>query len=375
MSEADEQGAREADRQHRTVTLDFGGSDETVAGRRDLSAVARVGDDLWLGTDEGTCLIRLTRVADDRWAHAIAVPLETLLDLPGSTDDEIDVEGLHAADGWLWVVGSHGAAREKPDDDEPPKKRLRSLARVSRKGNRHLLARLPLVPSDERGGDHGLAREAVGPDGAVRRAARVPGGRSRSALTAALRDDRHLGPFLDIPGKDNGFDIEGLAAHEGRVWLGLRGPVLRGMAVVLAVEPRPDEEDASALRLRRCGPKRRPYEKFFLDLDGLGVRELCAHGDDLLILAGPTMQLDGRAAVLRWRGAAHARGDAIVDGDQLETVLELPYGRGVDEGVDHPEGIAIVDDGGAPALLVVHDSPDARREHGTSVIADLYPLR
>ena len=375
MSDADPQDAPQADRSRRSVTLDFAGSDETVAGRRDLSAVTRVGDDLWLGTDEGTCLIRLTRVAEDRWAQATAVPLETLLDLPGSADDEIDVEGLHAVDGWLWVVGSHGAARKKPDDDEPPKQRLRSLARVSRRGNRHLLARVPLVPSEERGGNHTLAREAVGPDGAARHAARVPGGRSRNALTAALRDDRHLAPFLDIPGKDNGFDIEGLAVHDARVWLGLRGPVLRGMAVVLAVEPRPGREDASALRLRRCGPKRRPYEKFFLDLYGLGVRELCAHGDDLLILAGPTMQLDGRATVLRWRGAAHARGDALIDRDQLETVLELPYGRGVDEGVNHPEGIAIVDDGGAPALLVVHDSPDAERERGTSVTADLYPLR
>jgi hypothetical protein len=375
MSESDEQGRQTAERARRTVTLDFGGSDETTAGRRDLSAVARVGDDLWLGSDEGTCLIRLTRVAEDRWAHATAVPLEDVLDLPGSADDEIDVEGLHASDGWLWVVGSHGSARKQPDPEQPPKEQLRALARVTRKGNRHLLARVPMVPSEDPGGNHTLVREAAGSDGAARHAARLTGGRSRNALTTALRDDRHLGPFLDIPSKDNGFDIEGLAVHGARVWLGLRGPVLRGMAVVLAVEPRADDEDESTLRLRRGGPKRRPYEKFFLDLYGLGVRELCAHGDDLLILAGPTMQLDGRATVLRWRGAAHARGDAIVAREQLETVVELPYGRGIDEGVDHPEGIAIVDDGGAPALLVVHDSPDARRERGTSVTADLYPLR
>jgi hypothetical protein len=375
MSESDEQGRQTAERARRTVTLDFEGSEETTAGRRDLSAVARVGDDLWLGSDEGTCLIRLTRVAEDRWAQATAVPLEDVLDLPGSADDEIDVEGLHASDGWLWVVGSHGAARKQPDPEQPPKEQLRALARVTRKGNRHLLARVPMVPSEEPGGNHTLAREVAGSDGAPRHAARLTGGRSRNALTTALRDDRHLGAYLDLPGKDNGFDIEGLAVHGARVWLGLRGPVLRGMAVVLAVEPRPDDEDASALRLRRCGPKRRPYEKFFLDLYGLGVRELCAHGDDLLILAGPTMQLDGRATVLRWRGAAHARGDAIIAREQLETVVELPYGRGIDEGVDHPEGIAIIDDGGAPALLVVHDSPGAQRERGTSVTADLYPLR
>ena len=363
-------------RPSRTVTLDFAGSEATTDGRRDLSAVARVGDDLWLGSDEGTCLIRLTRVADDRWACATAVPLDALLDLPGGADDEIDVEGLHAGGGWPWVVGSHGAARKAADEELAPKERLRRLARVTRKGNRHLLARLPLVPAVEGAGGHTLAREAPA-DGSAspRRAARLPGGRSSNRLTDALSDDRHLGPSLVVPGKDTGFDVEGLAVHGDRVWLGLRGPVLRGLAVVLAIAPCPDTDEAEALRLRRCGPKGRRYEKFFLDLSGLGVRELCAHGDDLLILAGPTMQLDGRATVLRWRGAAHARGDAIVDRRDLERVLDLPYGRGDDEGVDHPEGIAILEEDGAPALLVVHDSPAAQRERGAAVQADLYPLR
>ena len=361
-------------RRPRQVTLDFTGA-AGEDGHRDLSAVVAAGDDLWLATDEGTALLRLTRVAADRWADAVSVPLETLLDLPGDAEDEIDVEGVDVSDGWLWVTGSHSMRRSKPDDADAPDAQIARLAKTSRKGNRHVLGRVPLVAADGRPRSADAVRETVGDDGVTRRAARLKGTRSRDALTTALRDDPHLAPFLDIPGKDNGFDIEGLAVDGERVWLGLRGPVLRGLAVVLALEPhaRARDDAPDALRLRRCGTDGRRYDRFFLDLYGLGVRELCLHGDDLLILAGPTMQLDGRCVVMRWRGARHARGDTIVDRDALELVVDLPYGRGDDEGVEHPEGIAVIGDA-TPALLVVHDAPAGRRVQGDTLVADAYPL-
>jgi hypothetical protein len=79
--------------------------------------------------------------------------------------------------------------------------------------------------------------------------------------------------------------------------------------------------------------------------------------------------------VLRRKDARHARGDALVARDALEVVLELPYGRGGEERVDHPEGLALVGDDDGRALLVVHDAPDGQRQRGTAVTADLYPLR
>ena len=62
-------------------------------------------------------------------------------------------------------------------------------------------------------------------------------------LTRALADDPHFGPYMAIPGKDNGFDIEGLAVDGRRLLLGLRGPVLRGWSALLeiAVEARGDD--------------------------------------------------------------------------------------------------------------------------------------
>ncbi len=56
-------------------------------------------------------------------------------------------------------------------------------------------------------------------------------------LRDLLEDDEHLAPFLAIPGKDNGLDVEGIAVRGDRVLLGLRGPVLRGWALVLELRP------------------------------------------------------------------------------------------------------------------------------------------
>jgi hypothetical protein len=190
----------------------------------------------------------------------------------------------------------------------------------------------------------------------------------------ALRHDEHFAPFLDLPGKDNGFNVEGLAVAGERLVLGLRGPVLDGWGAVLVVEPH-DGDAPGALALRRIGRRGRRYVKHFLDLRGLGVRELHAHGDDLYVLAAPTMTLDGRATVLRWRGGCHAKRDSVIDRGDLEPVFDLPYGRGDDELVEHPEGLAVATIDGRRGLLVVYDAPARDRQRGREGIeADFYPF-
>lgn len=322
----------------------------------DLSAVTLVGDDLWLGTDEGTGLARLSPVAADAYEAADTLPLEDQLDLPGPEDEEVDVEGLGYAGGFLWLTGSHSRRRADIEPDGDLGRRLRRLSRVKRGGNRFVLARVPLAQS-------------------VGRAARLPGGRRRNLLIDLLRDDDHLARFLRIPGKDNGFNVEGLAATEDRLLLGLRGPVLRGWAVVLVLAPEEDPGEAGRLRLARIAGKRR-YAKVFLDLRGLGIRDLAPDGDDLLILAGPTMALRSDAMVLRWRGGAGARDDALVGRESLEHLLDLPYGAGTEESVDHPEGLTVLGHGADRALLVVYDSPARDRRVGESAVnADRFRLR
>jgi hypothetical protein len=352
------------------VTLQFSPEGEGEEFAADLSAVAQVGDDLWVGTDEGTSLARLSRREPSVYAGHTDFPLGRCLELPGGDDEEIDVEGLAAADGYLWLVGSHSPRRRDTDSDDPsrdPVRQLQRLGRVKRGGNRYLLARVPLATERT-----GSVLRASTDDG--RHAARLPGGRRRNALTDLLADDEHLRRFLRIPGKDNGFNIEGMAVADQRVFLGLRGPVLRGWAVILVVAPRPEPDDPGTLRLGRLEGKRR-YHKLFLDLHGLGIRDLHADGPDLLILAGPTMSLDSDAVVLRWRDAFGAQGDTLVPRDRFERVLDLPYGAGSTESIDHPEGIALLREGEDKSLLVVYDSPaPARRRGKSAVLADRYRL-
>lgn len=222
---------------------------------------------------------------------------------------------------------------------------------------------MPLVPGD------------AGPRLGANGGARLMGGDRGNVLTEALRFDPHLAPFLAIPSKDNGFDVEGLAVRGDRVLLGLRGPVLRGWAVVLELEL--EEVGTGLLGLRPIGDQGAPYRKHFLDLRGLGLRDMCLHGDDLLVLAGPTMDLDGPAGVYRWRDALGADAPSLLGKDDLEQLLEVPYGTGEHAAQDHPEGLCVFRESeqGEPALLVVYDAPDAHRTQGEAgVRADVFHL-
>ena len=104
-----------------------------------------------------------------------------------------------------------------------------------------------------------------------------------------------------------------------------------------------------------------------LDIGGLGVRDLCPDGDDLLVLAGPSMALSGPVRLYRWHRAAHAETSRVVRGTELALETELPHGAGE----DHAEGIALLGEAADPRLLVVYDSPaEQRRPTTESVIAD-----
>ena len=98
-----------------------------------------------------------------------------------------------------------------------------------------------------------------------------------SDLTRCIRTEKRfevLRPFLDIPAKENGFDIEGVAARAERVFIGLRGPVLRGWAGILDLEA----GAGARIEIGRL-------EMHLLHLGGLGVRDLEIDGEDLLILS------------------------------------------------------------------------------------------
>ncbi len=337
--------------------------------RGDLSVAVEIGDTLWVASDETVRLTRLVRQGEDAYASHAVFDIADFIDLPGKKDAEVDMEGLDYADGYLWMTGSHSLKRGKPDQDKKMRRNLEALSQVTTDSNRFLLARIPVVT------EYGVPTLAVQAKdrGKRRTAALLRGNAKGNDLTEALAEDEHLAWSLKVPSKDNGLDIEGLAVSGTRVFLGLRGPVLRGYAVVLELELK--EADTGELKLRKIGPKERKYRKHFLDLRGLGIREMCIDGDDLLLLAGPTMGLDGPAGVYRWQGGANPPGDedTVVFEEQIVKMLDVPYGTGE----DHAEGMTFSRRGGGErrSLLVVYDSPSpARMGAQASFIADAFDL-
>jgi hypothetical protein len=335
-----------------------------------LSGAAFTGDWLWVAGDEACGLDRLRRldpVAGEvlRFGQVRDFPLADLLDLPGTAGEEADLEGIAVADGFLWVVGSHGLKRKSVKADRSHADNARRLAKVALDGNRRLLACLPIEP--DASGEPCLVRQTQ--DG--RRALRLMGDSETNLLTCALADDPHFGPFMAIPGKDNGFDIEGLAVDGHRLLLGLRGPVLRGWSALLeiAVEAR-----GAQLQLVPLDDSGTLIRKHFLQLDGLGVRDLHFSGDDLYILAGPTMVLDGEIRVFKWPAARPllaANRDPVRFEAALTESVSLPHGRGTNRAeaiCDLPPALS----GGKASWLVLYDAPGAERKEGEhAVFGDL----
>lgn len=351
--------------------------------RDGLSVVVKVGDALWVTNDETLSLERLSARAATapftyEYAGHVQFALSDFLELPlpPSSDadgkekiEEADLEGLDFKGGYLWLVGSHSLKRAKPDKDNSTEKNLNRLAKVTADGNRFLLARIPLEEKTN------TLVKTITEGGKTRTAARLRGDDKGNDLTDHLAKDEHLREFLPIPGKDNGFDIEGLAVVGERIFLGLRGPVLRGWAVIIQLEL--EEQDDSTLKLKPITPDNSYYRTHFLQLDGLGIRELCVQGSDLLILAGPTMGLDGPVTVYRWRGGAQPNADRIVFDDAVQPVMHIPFGQGKNAGKDHAEGMTMFsqENGDSPSILIVYDSATKERQVGTNAVkADIFHL-
>jgi hypothetical protein len=335
-----------------------------------LSGAAFTGDWLWVAGDEACGLDRLRRLKPVgkealRFGEVRDFPLADLLDLPGEADEEADLEGMAVADGYLWVVGSHGLKRKNAKPERDHAENAKRLSKVALDGNRRLLACLPIELNAQ--GEPCLVRQAQ--DG--RRALRLKGDAQHNLLTRALADDPHFGPYMAIPGKDNGFDVEGLAVDGNRLLLGLRGPVLRGWSALLevAIQTRGDQ-----LRLAPLDDSGLLIRKHFLQLDGLGVRDLHFSGDDLYILAGPTMVLNGDIRVFKWPGAKPllaANREAVRFESSLTESVSLPHGHGTNRAealCDLPADMA----GNKPRWLVLYDAPGPDRKDGEyTVFGDL----
>ncbi|MBO0351505.1 DUF3616 domain-containing protein [Phormidium pseudopriestleyi FRX01] len=341
---------------------------ETQERVGDLSAVAFTPDgSLWVGSDELLTLERLSLIEPYVYGNHQPFEIGEFIEL-FNQEDEIDIEGMDYSEGYLWFTGSHSTKRNKPKGKNPEKD-ISRLAEIKTDANRYLLARIPIqqgIPvqacSDSLNGDRQLT------------AASLQKTETGNILIDALKKDIHFGSIIaaQVPSKENGLDIEGLAVRGSKILIGFRGPVLRGWSVIIELEV--EESEPGILTLKEIGAEGRLYKKHFLDLNGLGIRELCLEGDDLIVLAGPTLDLDGGMKIFRLTGVFERQGDTIIAQDEtsLKVLFDLPFKLGTDRG----EGLALLPCLGQPnSLLVVYDSPDPERlVNSDSVFGDVFRL-
>lgn len=335
--------------------------DEFREHRQDISAVRLTSDrHLWLGSDETSSIERLSYDANLQvfTAHK-QFRVKDFIDLPATEEQEIDIEGIACVEPYLWFVGSHSWKRKKPKPDKTTEKNISRLGKLESEPNRYMIGRIPLLDGE-------LVR--VEPERNLT-AAKLETTQRGNLLMDALATDVHLGAYIDatIPGKENGFDIEGLVVYQNKIFLGLRGPVLRGWAVMLELEL--ENSTPELLQLKPIGTQGQQYKKHFINLNGLGIRDLCLVGEDLLILAGPTMDLDGPVRVYRLEKGVHLAENSLT---QPPINLEIPFGNGD----DHAEGITLFDDiNQVPSLLVLYDAPAQSRLIGEGdLLADVFRL-
>jgi hypothetical protein len=312
----------------RDLWLDYGeaASDDLL---ENLSTVAVAGRFLWTASDEGRTLECLAPNAEGYRLHC-QVKLDPLFPgLPGVEDGaEADIESIDVAYGRLWVCGSHCRVRKRLKkahaDTVDPDFRTRP--------SRHLLGSVPL---SEGGG---------GPDG---KSKALPF-RGNGSLRHFLRGNPYIEPFLNLPSKENGLDIEGMVVRRNRLFLGLRGPRVDSIAIVIELGIRNGLAVANSKAFTH-----------FLDLDGLGVRDLALLDGEIGVLAGPVGDAAGPFRLFGW---TPRRSEKV---QRPRQIYSWP------DSDEKPEGICRLDRDGRHGVVVLYDSPDgAHRIKDTRYRAD-----
>lgn len=239
-------------------------------------------------------------------------------------DGELDAEGAATDGRYVYITGSHAAKRS--DCSSNP-------------SSRHVI-RLLLNPATGR-----VVQTGQADTGRL-----WPLMQAQSALQAYVGERKCLGseapPKAPKLAGQQGINIEGLAVQNGRLYFGFRGPVIKGEALVLAVDAETlfngRDPDLSVTRLA-LGEHR-------------GIRDMVAVSGGILLLAGPdddAASLTTGWAVFWWDGTpvktvAQPRLLAALDIRQVKL-------RACDRSLK-PEALTVLEDSpNAYKLLVLSD--------------------
>jgi Protein of unknown function (DUF3616) len=207
--------------------------------------------------------------------------------------DEIDAEGAAYADGFFYIMGSHGLTRGDKFEF-----------------SRFFMFRFPVDPATGEPAFE-FSSDKVAPE--IARSHIL-----RDVINSAPGDVGHYAE--EKLGEDGGgVNLEGIAVKQNRMYLGFRGPSVDGRAFILSVNV------DGVFAGRRLAPA---IHSFHLGKD-TGIRDLAVVRDGLLILAGPVKEPDSpHYAIYRWDPASDALKklqdlEMPEDGAKAETLLVL----------------------------------------------------
>jgi uncharacterized protein DUF3616 len=180
---------------------------------------------------------------------------------------------------YFYVIGSHGHPRDKCEDLDSVGDAAEIKARYDASS---VLVRLPVRES------------AIDNEGKLKKKAKDP---THADLRPMIYLEPKLEPLRPFLGKrldedQRGLNFEGVAAVDGRLYVGLRAPTLRPDGTAAA--PQFPDERAAIFSFDRDAPFDGTPANAKLDLlalgKGRGIRDLTVHGNTILILAGPAYE-------------------------------------------------------------------------------------
>lgn len=281
----------------------------------DISAIAAFNNFLVIGSDESKDIIHLLQKQDQGYSVVSDIPLS----LDDTRQEEIDIESTSVDEaGTLYVIGSHSAKRKTIKATKTYLANRQRLETVVQETKRNTLFKLKLDPNT----GQCLQRE------------------SNTQLKTVLEKNTIFNRFLPIPSKENGIDIEGLAVYRKNLYIGFRGPVLRGNYVPIMVTEFDDLLD---------------YELRYVQLAGNGIRDITRTQDGFLVIAGPVGDGQGPYQLYFWNGEDTIPGEDRPDASgYCQLIGEIPLPEKYPEA--KAEGITVLEDQGHKmTAIVVYD--------------------
>ncbi len=305
---------------------------------------------LVVGTDERSHIQILKKIGEKKFKMIDDgnIPL-------ASGETEIDIEGIAQGNDYTWVIGSHSMKRKSiknPKElEKKAEKKEKKGDKLSKNYNHDRISTVAVEPTRE-----WLYRLEIENSGFTKQDTI-----RRGSLRDIFANHPVLSRFRNIPSKENGIDIEGLAvipdgdSKKTKLLVGLRGPSLRGpLAVVLEVSVKDDETDEGRPIL-----KIKLKDTYYLTLGGRGIRgmsEMAKKKDGYLVLAGPVGDEPTPYMLYHWNGK-----DTVPEIDSLNAkhnvteLCQIPPPK--KEPNSKAEGVHfLAKEGGIVKFVIVYDS-------------------